>query len=175
MLPNHLILCCPLLLPPSIFPSIRLFSSLPVLHIGSPNYWAFSFNISPSKKYSGLIYSNMNVYQKQTKKLSTWKGWRGTLYQHYVNSRPFHFNVWQNSLQIKKNKNKNKKKKKNIIRQGEQNLNNCPCVYDVVLFIHGDFGYFGKMKPETEILVVHIFFSLAFDLLSRCFTVKLIL
>ena len=83
MLPNHLILCCPRLLPPSIFPSIRLFSSVPVLHIGSPNYWAFSFNISPSKKYSGLIYSNMNVYQKQTKKLSTWKGWRGTLYQHY--------------------------------------------------------------------------------------------
>ena len=66
MLPNHLILCCPLLLLPSIFPSIRLFSSLPVLHIGSPNYWAFSFNISPSKKYSGLIYSNMTTTVTKT-------------------------------------------------------------------------------------------------------------
>ena len=82
MLPNHLILCCSLLLP-SIFPIIRLFPSVPVLHIRWPNYWSFSFNISPSKKYSGLISSNMNVYQKQTKKLSTRKGWRGALYQYY--------------------------------------------------------------------------------------------
>ena len=82
MLPNHLILCCSLLLP-SIFPIIRLFPSVPVLHIRWPNYWSFSFNISPSKKYSGLIFSNMNVYQKQTKKLSTQKGWRGALYQYY--------------------------------------------------------------------------------------------
>ena len=53
---NHLILCCPLLLLPSIFPSIRAFSNESVLHIRWPKYWSFSFSISPSKEYSGLIY-----------------------------------------------------------------------------------------------------------------------
>ncbi|CAM9345513.1 unnamed protein product [Rangifer tarandus platyrhynchus] len=52
---NHLILCCPLLLPPSIFPSIRVFSNESVLHIRWPKYWSFSFSISPSNGYSGLI------------------------------------------------------------------------------------------------------------------------
>ena len=52
---NHLILCHPLLLLPSIFPSIRVFSSELTLHIRWPNYWNFSFNISPSNEYSGLI------------------------------------------------------------------------------------------------------------------------
>ena len=52
---NHLILCHPLLLPPSIFPSIRVFSDESVLHIKWPKYWSFSFNISPSNEYSGLI------------------------------------------------------------------------------------------------------------------------
>jgi len=52
---NHLILCCPLLLQPSIFPSIRVFSSESVLLIRWPKYWSFSFNISPSNEYSGLI------------------------------------------------------------------------------------------------------------------------
>ena len=52
---NHLILCCPLLLLPSIFPSIRIFSNESVLRITWPKYWSFSFNISPSNKYSGLI------------------------------------------------------------------------------------------------------------------------
>ena len=52
---NHLILCCPLLLLPSIFPSIRIFSNESVLHIRWPKYWNFSFNISPSNEYSGLI------------------------------------------------------------------------------------------------------------------------
>ena len=52
---NQLILCCPLLLPPSIFPSIRVFSNESVLHIRSPKYWSFSFSISPSNEYSGLI------------------------------------------------------------------------------------------------------------------------
>ena len=52
---NHLILCCPLLLPPSIFPSIRVFSNKSVLHIRWPKYWSFSFSISPSNEYSGLI------------------------------------------------------------------------------------------------------------------------
>ena len=52
---NHLILCLPLLLLPSIFPSIRVFSSESALHIRWPKYWSFSFNISPSNEYSGLI------------------------------------------------------------------------------------------------------------------------
>ena len=52
---NHLILCCPLLLLPSIFPSIRVFSNESVLCIRWPKYWSFSFSISPSNKYSGLI------------------------------------------------------------------------------------------------------------------------
>ena len=53
---NHLILCCPLLLLPSIFPSIRVFSNESVLCIRWPKYWSFSFSISPSNEYSGLIY-----------------------------------------------------------------------------------------------------------------------
>ena len=52
---NHLILCYPLLLLPSILPSIRVFSNESVLHIRWPKYWNFSFNISPSNEYSGLI------------------------------------------------------------------------------------------------------------------------
>ena len=52
---NHLILCRPLLLLPSIFPSIRVFSSDSVLRIRWPEYWSFSFSISPSNEYSGLI------------------------------------------------------------------------------------------------------------------------
>ena len=52
---NHLILCCPLFLPPSIFPSIRVFSNESVLLIRCPKYWSFSFSISPSSEYSGLI------------------------------------------------------------------------------------------------------------------------
>ena len=52
---NHLILCCPLLLLPSLFPRIRVFSSGSVLPIRRPKYWSFSFSISPSNEYSGLI------------------------------------------------------------------------------------------------------------------------
>ena len=52
---NHLILCFPLLLPPSVFPSIRVFSKESVLHIRWPKNWSFSFSISPSNEYSGLI------------------------------------------------------------------------------------------------------------------------
>ena len=56
---NHLILCCPLLLP-SIIPSIRIFSNESVLHIRWPKYWSFSFNISPSNEHSGLISFRMD-------------------------------------------------------------------------------------------------------------------
>ena len=52
---NHLILCHPLLLLPSIFPSIRVFSNESVLHIRWQKYWSFSFSISPSNEYSGLV------------------------------------------------------------------------------------------------------------------------
>ena len=52
---NHLVLCCPLLLLPSIFPSIRVFSNESALHIRWPRYWSFSFSISPSNEHSGLI------------------------------------------------------------------------------------------------------------------------
>ena len=62
---NHLILCHPLLLPPSIFPSIRVFSNESVLHMRWPKDWVFSFGISPSNEYSGLI--------------SFRKGWLGLL------------------------------------------------------------------------------------------------
>ena len=57
---NHLILCCPLLLLPSIFPSIRVFSSESTLHIRWPKDWSFSFSISPSNEYSGLISFRMD-------------------------------------------------------------------------------------------------------------------
>ena len=57
---NHLILCRPLLLPPSIFPSIRVFTHESVFHIRWPKYWSFSFNISPSNEYSGLISFRMD-------------------------------------------------------------------------------------------------------------------
>ena len=55
MLSTHLILCLSLLLLPSIFPSIRVFSNKPSLHTRWPKYWSFSFSISPSNEYSGLI------------------------------------------------------------------------------------------------------------------------
>ena len=57
---NHLILCQPLLLPPSVFPSIRIFSNESVLHIRWPKYWGFSFSISPSNEHSGLISFRMD-------------------------------------------------------------------------------------------------------------------
>ena len=57
---HHLILYHPLLLPLSIFPSIRVFSNESVLHIRWPKYWSFSFSISPSKEYLGLIYFRMD-------------------------------------------------------------------------------------------------------------------
>ncbi|KAB0337889.1 hypothetical protein FD755_025427 [Muntiacus reevesi] len=57
---NHFILCCPFLLLPSIFPSIRVFSNESALRIRWPKYWSFSFSISPSNEYSGLISFRMD-------------------------------------------------------------------------------------------------------------------
>ena len=62
MLSNHLILCCPLLLLPSIFPSIRVFSSESALRSTWPEYWRFSFSISPSNEYSGLISFRIDLF-----------------------------------------------------------------------------------------------------------------
>ena len=60
MLSSHLILCHPLLLLPSAFPRIRVFSNESALHIRGPKYWSFSFSISPSNEYSGLISVRMD-------------------------------------------------------------------------------------------------------------------
>ena len=75
---NNLILCHPLLLPPSIFPSIRVFSNESVLPIRWPEYWSFSFSISPSNEYSGLISFRMDWLN-----LLTIQGTLKSLLQHH--------------------------------------------------------------------------------------------
>ena len=75
---NHLILCCPLLLLSSIFPSIRVFSNESALHIRWPKYWSFSFNISPSNEYSVLISFRMDWLD-----LLAVQGTLKSLLQHY--------------------------------------------------------------------------------------------
>ena len=67
---DHLILCHPLLLPPLIFPSIRVFSDESVLPIRRPKYWSFCYSISPSKEYSGLISFRIDWISLQSKGLS---------------------------------------------------------------------------------------------------------
>ena len=78
MPPNHIILCCPLLLLPSIFPSLRVFSHESALRIRWPNYWSFSFNISPSNEHPGLISLRMDWLD-----LLTVQGTLKSLFQHY--------------------------------------------------------------------------------------------
>ena len=75
---NHLILCRPLFLPPSIFPSIRVFSNELVLHIRRPKYWSFSFNISPSNEYPG-----MNSFRVDWLDLLAVQGTLKSLLQHH--------------------------------------------------------------------------------------------
>ena len=75
---NHLILYFPLILPPSIFPSIRVFSNESVLHIRWPKYWSVSFRISPSNKYSGLISFRIDWFD-----LLAVQGYLKSLIQHY--------------------------------------------------------------------------------------------
>ena len=84
---NHLILCCPLLLLPSIFPSIRVFSSESVLCIRWPKYWSFSFSISPSNEYSRLIPFRMDwldlfVFQGTLKNLLQHHSSKASILQH---------------------------------------------------------------------------------------------
>ena len=75
---NYLILCCPLLLLPSIFPSIRVFSNESALRIRWPKYWSFSFNISPSKEHPGLISFRMDWLD-----LLAVQGTLKSLFQHH--------------------------------------------------------------------------------------------
>ena len=75
---NHLILCRPLLLLPSIFPSIRVFSNESALHLRWPEYWSFSFNISPSSEHPGLISFRMDWLD-----LLEVQGTLKSLLQHY--------------------------------------------------------------------------------------------
>ena len=78
ILSNHLILCRPLLLFPSIFPSIRVFSNESALCSRWPKYWSFSFNISPSNKHSGLISFRIDLFD-----LLTVQGTLKSLLQHH--------------------------------------------------------------------------------------------
>ena len=87
---NHLIVCCPLFLLPSIFPNIRVFSIESVLHIRWPKYWSFSFSISPSNEYSGLISFRMDWLD-----LLAVQGTLKSLLQHHSS---------KTSIQLKKKK-----------------------------------------------------------------------
>ena len=80
---NHLILCCPFLLPPSIFPSIRVLSNESALHIRWPKYWSFSFNISPSNEHPGLISFRMDWFY-----LLAVQGTLKSLFQHHSSKVP---------------------------------------------------------------------------------------
>ena len=75
---NHLILCCPLLLLPSVFPRIRVFSNESALHIKWPKYWSFSFNINPSNEHPGLIFLRMDWLD-----LLAVQGTLKSLFQHH--------------------------------------------------------------------------------------------
>ena len=84
---NHLILCRPLLLLPSLFPSIRVFSKESVIHIRWPKYWSFSFSISPSNEYSGLVSFRMDwldllAVQGTLKSLLQHYSWKASTLQH---------------------------------------------------------------------------------------------
>ena len=87
---NHLILCCPLLLLPSIFPSIRVFSNESPLRIRWPKYWRFSFNITPSKEHPGLISFRMDwLYLLASKGFS--RVFSNTIVQkHQVSCNTYH-------------------------------------------------------------------------------------
>ena len=85
---NHLILYCPLLLLPSIFPSIRVFTNGSVLHIRWPKYWIFSFSISPSNEYSGLISFRMDCLN-----LLAVQGTLKSLLQHYSSKSNSHIHI----------------------------------------------------------------------------------
>ena len=92
MLSNHFILCHPLLLLPSIFPSIRVFSQESALQIRWPKYWSFSFSISPSNEYSGLISFRMDWLD-----LLAVQGTFKSLLQHHSSKASF---LWHSAFFI---------------------------------------------------------------------------
>ena len=96
MMPSkHFILCYPLLLLPSIFPSIRIFSNQSVIHIRWPKYWSFSFSISPSNEYLGLIFFRMDCFD-----LLAVQGTLKSLVQHHSSKHQFSGaqpSLWSNS------------------------------------------------------------------------------
>ena len=92
MLSNHLILCCSLLLLPSIFPTIRVFSNESALHIRWPKYWSFSFNISPSNEHPGLISFRMDWLN-----LLAVQGTLKSLLQHHSSKTS---NLWHSAFFI---------------------------------------------------------------------------
>ena len=89
---RHLIPCHPLLFPPSIFPSMRIFSNESVLRIRQPKHWSFSFNISPSNEYSGLVSFRMDLLD-----LFALKGTPKSLLQHYSSKSSV---LWHSALFI---------------------------------------------------------------------------
>ena len=89
---NHLILCHPLLLLLSIFPSIRVFSNESVLPVRWPKYWSFSFSISPSNQYSGLISFMMDWFD-----LLAVQGTLKSLLQHHSSKASAFQHLWSNS------------------------------------------------------------------------------
>ena len=96
---NCLILCHPLLLLPSIFPSIRVFSNEPVLHIRWPKYWSFSFSISPSNEYSGLISFRMDWLDLLAVRWTLFKSsFRASLVAQLVKNPPAMWETWVPSL-----------------------------------------------------------------------------
>ena len=104
---NHFILCCPLLLLPSIFPSIRVFSCESALGIRWPKYWSFSFSISPSNEYSGLIFFRIDLFdllsvQGTLKSLLQHHSLKASILQHFLYSPTLTFlhNYWKNHIFI---------------------------------------------------------------------------
>ena len=91
---NHLILCHPLLLPPSIFPSIRVFSNESAFRIRWPKYWSFSFNISPSNEHLGLISFRMDWLDL----LAVQGTLKSLLHHHSLGYRVFNKKSWNQHL-----------------------------------------------------------------------------
>ena len=89
---NHLILCCPLLLLLSIFPSIRVFSNEYILHIRWPKYWSFSFSISSSNEYSGLIFFRIDWFD-----LLAFQGFLKSVLQHHSSKTSI---IWHSAFLI---------------------------------------------------------------------------
>ena len=140
---NHLTLCHPFLLPPSIFPSIRVFSNESVLHVRWPKYWSFS--ISPFKEYSGLISLRMDCLD-----LLAVQGTLKSLLQHHSSKASI-----KKKKKIKKNK--NKKRKASILQ----------CSAFFIVQLSHPYMTTGKTIALTKQMFVGKVMSLLFNMLSR--------